>query len=167
MKLAPYSSSWRKTIFLFRVHPNAENIYTPVVTLRVNTVQKRTVDLCPLSQNMTSEVAMGDNIEAVIVSQKLETITRKGVTCIFCGLPTPVPASSPRKFSSHLPSHISIVRCNCAVRRLLTAPVTSSSSARSVKRKASNPSFPRGCQNRVGTRLFLRAALPEWLFYAN
>jgi hypothetical protein len=55
---------------------------------------------------------MYSNIEAVIVSQKLETITRKAVTCIFCGLPTLVPASSPSKFASHVPGHISIVRCN-------------------------------------------------------
>jgi hypothetical protein len=54
---------------------------------------------------------MDANIEAVIVSQKLETITRKEVTCIFCGLPTPVPASGPSKFASHVPRHISIVRC--------------------------------------------------------
>jgi hypothetical protein len=54
---------------------------------------------------------MDANIEAVIVSQKLETITRNEVTCIFCGLPTPVPASSPSKFASHVPRHISIVRC--------------------------------------------------------
>ena len=51
------------------------------------------------------------NIEAVFVSQKLETINSKEVICIFCGLPTPVPASSPRKFANHVPRHISIVRC--------------------------------------------------------
>jgi hypothetical protein len=55
---------------------------------------------------------MGANIEAVIVSRKFETVTRKEVTCIFCGLPTPVPASDPSKFGSHVPSRISIVRCN-------------------------------------------------------
>jgi len=49
---------------------------------------------------------MGANIEAVIVSQKLETIPCKGVTCMFCGLPTPLPPSVPSKLS-----HISIVRC--------------------------------------------------------
>ena len=54
---------------------------------------------------------MGANIEVVIVSQKLETIPCKGVTCMFCGLPTPVPVSGPSKFSSHPPRHISIVRC--------------------------------------------------------
>ena len=50
-------------------------------------------------------------IEAVTASQKLETITRKEVTCIFCGLPTPVPASSPSQSASHVPPHIFIVRC--------------------------------------------------------
>jgi hypothetical protein len=54
---------------------------------------------------------MAANSEAVILSQTRETITRKEVTCIFCGLPTPVPASSPSKFASHVPRHISIVRC--------------------------------------------------------
>ena len=54
---------------------------------------------------------MDTNIETAIVSQKLETITRKEVTCIYCGLPTPVPASSPSKFASHVPPHIFIVRC--------------------------------------------------------
>jgi hypothetical protein len=54
---------------------------------------------------------MDAKIEAVTVSQELETVTRKEVTCIYCGLPTPVPASVPRKFASHLPRHISIVRC--------------------------------------------------------
>jgi hypothetical protein len=55
---------------------------------------------------------MGANIEAVRVSQnKLETITRNEVTCIFCGRPTPVPASGPSKFASHVPRRISIIRC--------------------------------------------------------
>jgi hypothetical protein len=54
---------------------------------------------------------MDTNIETAIVSQKLETITRKEVTCIYCGLPTPVPASSPSKFASHVPRRIFIVRC--------------------------------------------------------
>jgi hypothetical protein len=45
------------------------------------------------------------------VSQKLETITRKEVTCIYCGLPTSVPVSGPSKFVSHVLRHTSIVRC--------------------------------------------------------
>ena len=54
---------------------------------------------------------MGANIEAVIVSQK-QTVTRKEVNCIYCGLPTPVPASDRSKLGSHVPRHLSIVRCN-------------------------------------------------------
>jgi len=57
------------------------------------------------------ESTMDANAEAVIVSQKPETITRTEVTCIYCGLPTPVPASAPSKFASHVARHISIVRC--------------------------------------------------------
>jgi len=52
---------------------------------------------------------MGANIEAVRVSQKLEVITSKEVTCIFCGRLTPVPALG--KFASHVPRGISLVRC--------------------------------------------------------
>jgi hypothetical protein len=54
---------------------------------------------------------MGATIETISVSQNPETITRKEVTCISCGLPTPVPASGPSQFLSHVPRHISIVRC--------------------------------------------------------
>jgi ribosomal protein S14 len=54
---------------------------------------------------------MGAPIETVSVSQNPETITRMEVTCIFCGRPTPVPASDPSKFASHVPRRISIVRC--------------------------------------------------------
>ena len=54
---------------------------------------------------------MNANIEAVIVSQKPETITRAEVTCIYCGLPTPVPVSASSKFANHVTRHISIVRC--------------------------------------------------------
>jgi transcription elongation factor Elf1 len=54
---------------------------------------------------------MGANIEAVRVSQRLESINRREVTCIFCGRPTPVPATGPSKFANHFPSRISIVRC--------------------------------------------------------
>ena len=38
---------------------------------------------------------MGANVEAVIVSQKLKTITRKEVTCTLGGLPTAMPALGP------------------------------------------------------------------------
>ena len=55
---------------------------------------------------------MGANIEAAIVSRELDTITRKEVTCIFCGLPTPVPTSGDSRLSSHVSPRISIVRCN-------------------------------------------------------
>lgn len=55
---------------------------------------------------------MGANIEAFVVGQTLKTITRKEVTCIFCGLPTPVHAPGPGKFAGHAPSSLSIVRCN-------------------------------------------------------
>jgi hypothetical protein len=54
---------------------------------------------------------MGTPIETVSVSQKHETITGEEVTCIFCGLPTPVPASGPSKFASQGPRHVWIVRC--------------------------------------------------------
>jgi hypothetical protein len=50
-------------------------------------------------------------IETVRVSQELETITCKEVTCIFCGRPTPVPAWGPSGFASHVPRRISLVRC--------------------------------------------------------
>jgi hypothetical protein len=39
---------------------------------------------------------------------------RKGVKCIFCGLPTPLPAASDAAFEtqgSQSASHVSIVRC--------------------------------------------------------
>ena len=49
-------------------------------------------------------------IAAVGVSQNSEAITQE-VTCIFCGLQTPIPASSAGKFASHLPRHLAIVRC--------------------------------------------------------
>jgi hypothetical protein len=54
---------------------------------------------------------MSAPIETVSVSQKPETITREEVTCMFCGLPTPVPAWHPSKFASHVPRRILIVRC--------------------------------------------------------
>ena len=50
-------------------------------------------------------------IETVRASQELETMTPKEVTCIFCGLPTPVPAWGPSGLASHAPRRISIVRC--------------------------------------------------------
>jgi hypothetical protein len=54
---------------------------------------------------------MGTPIETISLSQNPERITHEEVTCIFCGLPTPVPASDPSKFASHVPRHLSIVRC--------------------------------------------------------
>ena len=54
---------------------------------------------------------MAANSEAVILSQTRETITRGEVTCIFCGLPTPVPSPGPTLFASYVPRHISIIRC--------------------------------------------------------
>jgi ribosomal protein S14 len=57
---------------------------------------------------------MGTTIELVTALRKPETTTRKGVTCIFCGLATAIPASGPGKFASHVPRsnpRVSIVRC--------------------------------------------------------
>jgi len=95
---------------------------------------------------------MDANIETVIVSQKLETITRKKVTCIYCGLPTPVPASGPSKFASHVPRHILSSVASCAARKLLTAPVTLSRSARCVAHEAFDPCLPLACHIRVDDR---------------
>jgi hypothetical protein len=50
------------------------------------------------------------NIEAVLVCQELDTKTSKEVTCIFCGLLTPLPGCA-SKLGSHVPRHIFIVRC--------------------------------------------------------
>jgi hypothetical protein len=53
-------------------------------------------------------------IEAIEVSRDSELGVQTGVTCIFCGLPTPVRAATRKAFEMHLPqpmSHISIVRC--------------------------------------------------------
>ena len=57
---------------------------------------------------------MGATIEAVGLRQDPETATQSGVVCIFCGLPTPVRASSEGTFATHLrrPStRVSLVRC--------------------------------------------------------
>ena len=54
---------------------------------------------------------MGATIETISVSQNPETVTLEEVTCMYCGLPTPVPASGISKIASHFPRHISIVRC--------------------------------------------------------
>ena len=54
---------------------------------------------------------MGANIAAVILSQNVESMTRKEVTCIFCGLSTPMPASGPSRLPGRPPRHIAIVRC--------------------------------------------------------
>jgi hypothetical protein len=54
---------------------------------------------------------MKSAIETARADQKCETITPKEVACIFCGLPTPVPAWGPIGFASHVPRRISIVRC--------------------------------------------------------
>jgi hypothetical protein len=58
---------------------------------------------------------MGATIEVVIADQNPETMTRREVICIFCGLATPVPVSSPRARASHgarKTSGILIVRCD-------------------------------------------------------
>jgi hypothetical protein len=55
---------------------------------------------------------MAANIEATMVSQKLEGMIRKQVNCIFCGLPTPVPIPGPGKFAGCAPSSLLIIRCN-------------------------------------------------------
>jgi len=62
---------------------------------------------------------MGAPIETVNVSQNPKTITREEVTCIFCGQPTPVPASGLSNFSSHVPRHIWIVRCEACGKEAL------------------------------------------------
>jgi hypothetical protein len=56
---------------------------------------------------------MGATVEAVIANQNPETITGRGVICIFCGAATPVPASSPASCATCLEhtSGISLVRC--------------------------------------------------------
>jgi hypothetical protein len=54
---------------------------------------------------------MNAAIETGRASEKFENITPKEVACIFCGLPTPVPAWGPAGFASHVPRRISIVRC--------------------------------------------------------
>jgi hypothetical protein len=54
---------------------------------------------------------MNSAIETVRAGQEFGTITPKEVACIFCGLPTPVPAWGPSGFVSHVPRRISIVRC--------------------------------------------------------
>ena len=50
-------------------------------------------------------------IETILSGQISEAISQKEVTCIFCGLPTPVPARGTSKVGSLLPRHISIIRC--------------------------------------------------------
>jgi hypothetical protein len=50
-------------------------------------------------------------IETIRSGQISEAIIQEEVTCIFCGLPTPVPAWETSKFGSRLPRHISIIRC--------------------------------------------------------
>lgn len=54
---------------------------------------------------------MGTPIETVSVSQYPDTITAEEVTCVFCGLPTPVPALGSSTIASHVPRHIWIIRC--------------------------------------------------------
>ena len=54
---------------------------------------------------------MGSPTETFTTRQNPVTITCDEVACIFCGLPTPVPASSPSKFANRSPRHILIVRC--------------------------------------------------------
>jgi hypothetical protein len=54
---------------------------------------------------------MSTTIETASVRQHPETIIREEVTCIFCGLPTPIPASGRSKSASQAPRHTWIVRC--------------------------------------------------------
>jgi hypothetical protein len=54
---------------------------------------------------------MGTPIESISLNQNPETVIRYEVTCLFCGLPTPVPVPGPLTFACHVPRHISIVRC--------------------------------------------------------
>jgi transcription elongation factor Elf1 len=53
---------------------------------------------------------MGAAFGAVRVNQKPEP-TDKEVTCIFCGLATPVLVSGSTKFASHFLDQVAIVRC--------------------------------------------------------
>ena len=53
-------------------------------------------------------------IEAVQLSQRPEAATHSGVICIFCGRPTPAPASCEGTLAAHVgrPNRrVSIVRC--------------------------------------------------------
>jgi len=57
---------------------------------------------------------MGVRIEEVEFSQDFKAAAHSGVTCIFCGLPTPVRATEQKPAEtcpSRPTSHISIVRC--------------------------------------------------------
>ena len=67
-------------------------------------------------------IPMGATIEAVGLRQDPETATQSGVVCIFCGLPTPVRASSEGTFATHLrrPStRVSLVRCEACGKEAL------------------------------------------------
>jgi hypothetical protein len=53
------------------------------------------------------------NVDTVTVGPRPEVnaMPLKEVACIFCGLPTPLPASGPGGSASHVAPRISIVRC--------------------------------------------------------
>jgi len=57
---------------------------------------------------------MGSVIEQVDLSRDSEAPSHSGVTCIFCGLPTPVRVTSQKVLATYPPrpsSRVSIVRC--------------------------------------------------------
>lgn len=56
---------------------------------------------------------MGTSVQGDPVSQDSESITH-GVTCIFCGLPTPVHTSSQKSLGGYYPEasgRVTLVRC--------------------------------------------------------
>jgi hypothetical protein len=58
---------------------------------------------------------MAAAVHAVQINEEPERTTGRGVTCIFCGLPTPVSKPSQGRFATHLAranSRLSIVRCH-------------------------------------------------------
>jgi hypothetical protein len=60
------------------------------------------------------EIDMGIIIEETEVKGDLQATLFKGVTCIFCGLPTPVDSHAPEKAEAGWPqssTRVSLVRC--------------------------------------------------------
>jgi hypothetical protein len=54
---------------------------------------------------------MNAAIERIRPGQEFSALPLQEVACIFCGLPTPLPARGRNGFASHVPRRISIVRC--------------------------------------------------------